>query len=87
MKETKLTHFVTLSDGSVLDVPKLGGNKMGKNKELQSNKTWSRHIKYTKYTKEESIYITNCILMFLFHLSIIFSVIYILHSFLSHVNE
>lgn len=76
MKETKLTHFVTLSDASVLDVPKLGGNKMGKNKELQSNKTWSRHIKYTKHTKEESIYITNCILMFLFHLSIIFCFIY-----------
>lgn len=60
---------------------------MGKNKELQSNKTWSRHIKYAKYTKEDSIYITNCILMFLFHLPIIFSVIYILHSLLSHVND
>lgn len=30
MKATKLTRFVTLSDGLALDAPKLGGNDMGK---------------------------------------------------------
>ena len=86
MKETKLTHFVTLSDGLALDAPKLGGNDMGKNKELQSTKTRSRYTKYTIYTKEEiTIYITNCILMFWFWFSTLLYTYYIF-SFLRLLN-